>query len=143
MNLLQQASRDNIPLADHAHRPAGSRSTYWARRFLSFCAALLAVGALSLASSSPASADSPSCNDQFTCVFTGYNYTGAKRVIGAGEAGYWIPFDNAKYSLKNLFYNRRVWVSSTAGVYCLGPYTRYPGLAPTYYLWIDAPGSRC
>ena len=118
------------------------------RRMLSLAAALLAVGSLSLGSSTPALADDSSClSNNFVCVWNQPGYQGAKLTIGAEQALEWRFFDNNKYSIKNHFFNRAVYTWYTpygwAGLRCFNPGDKTSTWFIANALYIDAPGSRC
>ena len=77
-------------------------------------AALAGVGA------SSALADDSSCPANNACFWTGSDFTGVKKVIGAGDAGRWQGFDHPRFSMKNRFSARAVYyyAAFTGQYYC-------------------------
>lgn len=121
-----------------------TRCSFLRRRLLALFAALLAVGTMSLGSSAPALAADTACLAHTTCVWNAPYFEGAKRSIGAGEAGYWIAFDNYKQSIRNNFGQRVVWTYSPfVGFRCWGPGAVASSWLAESHLYIGATGSRC
>jgi hypothetical protein len=114
-------------------------------RFVKGCAALVAVGILGLGAATPALADDASCPGNYVCVWNQANFQGAKRVIGAGEAGTWLNFDNYKYSIKNQFSNRAVWTYAayTKTYACFNPGVKTSSYFTASALYVAGPGSHC
>jgi hypothetical protein len=80
-----------------------------------------AVGPVAVA---PAARADSSCADGYSCFWTGQQYGGAKRLVGAEWYGQgWQPFDNTKYSVKNRFTNKTIWIYGPQIGYDCG----YPG----------------
>ena len=70
---------------------------------------LVAVGLVSGAGT--AQADDSHCPDGYSCFWTGQFYGGSKVLRGAEWYGRgWQQFDNRKYSVKNRFTNKTIWI---------------------------------
>lgn len=125
-------------------KATGPAHRFFKRRLLPLFAALLAAGALTLGSSTPAQAADMQCPDNAVCVWNGANFENAKRSIGTGESGYWMAFDNYKLSIRNRFGQRVVWTYSPfVGFRCWAPNASAGTWVAETHLYIGAIGSRC
>lgn len=117
------------------------------KRRISLILATLLVAVGLAAGASPAQADDSHCPDGYSCFWTGQFYGGNKRLIGADEYGRgWQQFDNRKYSVKNRFSNKTIWIyGPQIGYDCGWPGQRadsIPGGITWYAVGLDCGGTQ-
>jgi peptidase inhibitor family I36 len=94
------------------------------KRWTSLVLAALFVAVGLVSGVGTAQADDSHCPDGNSCFWTGQSYGGSKVLRGAEWYGYgWQPFDNRKYSVKNRFTNKTIWIYGPQIGYDCG----YPG----------------
>jgi Peptidase inhibitor family I36 len=114
------------------------------RAVFSICATTAMTATLVLVSGSAAEADT-SCPSGYACFWTGYDYTGVRRTIGADSGGKgWQPFDYYRFSMKNRFGNRAVFYHLANGeVRCRDAGQEQPQFNYADWFLVTGPDGHC